>query len=100
MLEQFTLETFAPLQGDRFQLQATPDLPLTLTLAEVTSLHAANAPVGTKRVPFSLLFLGPTAPTLPQQIYQLTHNTLGSFELFLVPLGPTQEGLRYEAIFT
>jgi hypothetical protein len=34
-----------------------------------------------------------------QQIYQVEHPTLGSFELFLVPVGPDEQGMCYEAVF-
>ena len=49
---------------------------------------------------FSLLFRGPIAPVLPQRIYRLDHDTLGSMEIFLVPLGPDGQGMQYEASST
>lgn len=100
MLEQFTIETFAPLQGEQFQLTVPAAPSLSLLLAEVTPLGATNVPVGAQRAPFSLLFLGPTTPLLSQQIYPLSHPDLGRFALFLVPIDSTQEGIRYQAIFT
>jgi hypothetical protein len=30
----------------------------------------------------------------------MEHPEIGVFELFLVPIGPDEKGLRYEAIFT
>jgi hypothetical protein len=48
---------------------------------------------------FSLLFRGPLEPVFPQCIYRLSHATLGGIELFLVPLGPDGQGMRYEAVF-
>jgi len=30
----------------------------------------------------------------------MEHPGIGTFELFLVPIGPDEKGLRYEAIFT
>ncbi len=56
---------------------------------------------GTRREPFSLIFLGPEGPALPQQIHALAHPTLGPLEIFLVPIGPARDrpGLRYQAIF-
>jgi hypothetical protein len=50
--------------------------------------------------PFSLVFRGPLAPVAVQRIYPLEHATLGLFEIFLVPIGPDERGLRYEAVFT
>ena len=37
---------------------------------------------------------------MPQRIYPLVHETLGSLELFIVPIGPREGGMVYEAIFT
>lgn len=48
---------------------------------------------------FSLYFLGPKDFLLPQSIYQLTHDQLGTGALFLVPIERTENGIRYEAAF-
>jgi hypothetical protein len=32
-------------------------------------------------------------------MYQLQHERLGAFELFLVPVGQDQDGVYYEAVF-
>jgi hypothetical protein len=53
-----------------------------------------------RRAPFSTVFRGPATPILPQRIYRLQHPEIGGFELFLVPIGPDERGMRYEAIFT
>jgi hypothetical protein len=51
------------------------------------------------REPFALLFRGPKAPVLPQRIYQFDFEDLGPVEMFIVPIGPDDSGMRYEAIF-
>ena len=51
------------------------------------------------RRPFSLLFRGPPEPVLPQRLYAMEHETLGTIEIFIVPIGPDKEGMRYEAVF-
>ena len=38
-------------------------------------------------------------PVLEQMIRRLEHDELGAFELFLVPIGPDDTGMRYEAVF-
>lgn len=48
---------------------------------------------------FALVFRGSNRLVLPQQIYQLLHDRLGEFELFLVPLGRDAHGSYYEAVF-
>jgi hypothetical protein len=48
---------------------------------------------------FSVFFRGPTKPFLPQHTYSFSHDAMGAFDLFLVPIQPDGEGARYEAVF-
>lgn len=48
---------------------------------------------------FSVFFDGPADRRLPQQTYQLQHDAMGEFGLFLVPISEGENGLRYEAVF-
>lgn len=74
------------------------DDTLDLQLVEVTALGAAPADTG--RQPFSLIFRHDrTDAYLPQGIHTLDHAEMGQLMLFLVPLGPAPDGMRYEAIF-
>jgi hypothetical protein len=99
MLDRLTADSFAPHEGTDFQVDGD-DGGLTLRLAEITRYSVqSHAP---RTEPFSLLFVGPPAPVLPQRIHALDHPELGRLELFLVPLGPepgTDGGMRYEAAF-
>ena len=97
VVRTLTVETFAELAGDRFAVRVAPDATLELELIEANALGARP---GRGRAPFSVLFRGPLAPVMPQRIYPLAHETLGSLELFLVPIGPRDGGMVYEAIFT
>jgi hypothetical protein len=47
---------------------------------------------------FRLEFLGPLQPVLPQATYQV-HGGGQRHEIFIVPVGQEQSGIRYEAIF-
>lgn len=49
---------------------------------------------------FSLLFVAPAGPWLPQGTYPVTHPALGTMEIFLVPIGKMQDGNGYQAVFT
>jgi Domain of unknown function (DUF6916) len=93
VLEDWTVATFQPLLGDAFAVDAEP--ALELRLAEAT----AHDRPGAARAPFSLVFTGPPEPVLPQGIRRLEHPSLGAFELFLVPIGRDEGGVRYEAVF-
>ncbi len=99
MLETFTLQTFTPLVQDTFQLSPDPGPPLPLTLVAVKEL-GEESPVGRQGNPFALLFRSAPGVPLPQRIYRLEHAGLGSFDLFLVPIGADRTGVEYEAVFT
>lgn len=93
-LEALTIDSFAARVGESFTLEH-PQGSCTLVLAA-----CEPAGQGLGRQAFSLSFLGPAEPTLPQQIHRLGHGELGALELFLVPLGRDADGTRYEAVFT
>jgi len=97
MLEKLTAAAFAGLVGSDFRLDPAEAGIASLRLAEAKDLTSRAS--GPRRAPFTLLFRGPKAPVLPQRIYALVHETLGRLEIFLVPLGPDAEGMRYEAVF-
>ena len=76
--------------------------PVRAELIEVTNLTARGGPhaANRDRAPFSLVFRAPPETMLPQQIFAVEHDDMGILEIFLVPIGPDHEGMRYEAIFT
>jgi hypothetical protein len=47
---------------------------------------------------FRLEFLGPPDPQFAQGIFPFRIGS-DSYDIFIVPLGPTARGMRYEAIF-
>ena len=92
------LEAFTLVLGERFLMQT----PGTGTAPHAASLIEAHA-LGRDqlgRQAFSLVFEGPAAPVLPQQIYRLEHPAMDAMEMFLVPVGLSTNGVRYEAVFT
>lgn len=94
-LETITAADFEPVRGQTFRL-ASPAGDLDLRLAEVQTIETAQRAGGG----FSLTFAGAPGPYLPQAIYPLTNEKLGTLEIFLVPIGPTDGGNGYEAVFT
>ena len=98
MVAEFTVDTFAHRVGECFRIRLDSGDSLEATLVEASELGPALVAEG--RVPFSLVFLGPTEPVLPQRIYRVEHAELGALDIFLVPLGPDDVGQRYEAVFT
>ena len=109
-LQTLTAEDFRGHQGTRFRLTGgsppgNSPVYIEADLVEVTE-HVASA-TGTLRAPFSVLFHGPLEPVMPQGIYRLEHQQLGTLELFIVPVGPDEPrvpgeaptAMRYEAVF-
>lgn len=96
-----TFDLFQDRIGERFALLADGTEPLAVELVEATESGQAGGPGpgGTSRLQFSLVFLGPQEPLLPQATYALEHGDLGRLDLFLVPIGRGPGGVRYEAAF-
>ncbi len=93
-----TAQTFSPHEGTSFLVLGPEAGGAVLHLREVRAL--GRQPHAPRAEPFSLVFVGPPEPRLEQRIYELEHDALGAFELFLVPIGfDPAGGLRYEAVF-
>jgi hypothetical protein len=74
------------------------DGELKLELVEVKGYNVGpNEQGGMER--FSVFFSGPGDLKLPQHVYQLAHETMGEFEIFLVPVAGDEKSYRYEAVF-
>jgi hypothetical protein len=95
-LRSFTIETFAPLLGETFRIHPEDALPVEAELISAEPYGEQNAG---GRVAFSIVFRGPSQPVLAQMTYRIEHAVLGSFDLFIVPIGPDEAGMRYEAVF-
>lgn len=48
---------------------------------------------------FTLLFNGSNEKAFTQKLYDITHDSMGTFNLFLVPVVPDRKGMCYEAVF-
>ncbi len=92
-----TLEHFAGCVGTAFDIDMG-ESSLPLTLSEARPLPESGAP-GVRRSPFSLMFRSGSQIVLPQKLYKLKNATLGSLEIFLVPVARDKEGIVYQAIF-
>jgi hypothetical protein len=99
VLENLTHSIFAEYLGTVFQLRYSPDHSMKVELVQVTVVPAAGRLSAGRREPFSLIFRAPGGFHVPQRIYPLEHEKLGTLEIFLVPIGPDESGMRYEAVF-
>ena len=99
MLDSVTTDTFETHKGSTFRMHIDEDQVLDLELVEVTSRGEAGSPDAGRGQAFALIFRGPREAALPQRIYRLEHEKLGTLEIFLVPIGPDDTGMRFEAVF-
>ncbi|MEI8081390.1 MAG: hypothetical protein WCI74_06040 [Actinomycetes bacterium] len=103
-VEQATYEVFAPLVGECFRVRFeadSPDGPDYVEL-ELTSADLSPVPDGAMvatREPFSLIFHGDVDHPLEQRTYAVAHESLGETDIFLVPIGPSEKGMGYQAVF-
>ena len=88
-----TLTDFTPRIGKAIKVQATNG-SIDLVLDQAQELPGSIRQGGS----FRLEFQGPLQPTLGQGIYRFL---LGGDpqDIFIVPIGQTPQGIRYEAIF-
>jgi len=68
-------------------------------LSEVYAHVMQDDPRAT-RPPFSLIFKAPSSISPEQGIYQLSHDEMGAFAVFLVPVEQIKGSLLFEAAFT
>lgn len=100
MAEVLTADSFAGREGSEFAVDSPAAGTLRLTLTGVARF--ALQPGAPRPEPFSVDFVGPPQPVLPQAIYPFEHPAMGGFDLFIVPLGPISredQRMRYEAVF-
>jgi len=86
------------------QLNTTFRLPLEegeleLNLVEVSNVVAEKTEDGQSEA-FSAIFESQIPEHVEQGSYVLHHDDMGELLIFIVPIGPTDAGMRYEAIFT
>ena len=102
MTSQLEKTVFSDFLNDRFQVQIKDTESFDFTLVEVESLKShgsSKKSVQVRTKPFSLIFIGPSQPIFKQRIYHLIHPRLGSMDMFLVPVGETEAGIEYQAVF-
>ena len=104
-LATLTYDAAKAFEGSAFRVELRDGTQVALTLEDVTKPEAPQRrrPRGTvapRRDPFSMYFLGPPSPVLPQAIYVLRGDTVTFDGLFIVPIGKDGEGTEYEAVFT
>ena len=93
---------FAPRLHQQFLIRPESGAPIKAELISVTDLgQRPTAKKGhVRQRTFSIILRGPQSDAyLPQRIYSVEHGRLGKHKIFLVPIGPDEHGMRYEAVF-
>ena len=94
MLQKTTKHEFAAQLNTKFYVRLHDRPPLELELYLVAEGRSTSA-----QEQFSLFFHGPMDFNLGQGTFELEHEKMGKFPLFLVPVGPDDDGMRYQAVF-
>jgi hypothetical protein len=87
-------EEFNEVLNTEFRIAVENSEPLKLELFEITDGLCTET-----QEQFALHFRGPLEMPFPQAIRQLEHDTMGTLNLFLVPIGKNEQGMIYEAAF-
>lgn len=87
--EAFTQHTNTP-----FMVQLDEENEVSLELTEISDLK-----VSSRQEEFAVVFRGPLDKFLGQGTRLLSHESMGQFELFLVPIRHDAQGVYYEAVF-
>ena len=98
MSDRPELATFEPCVGEAFRIEPGDGSSVDLTLTEATA--GAWQPEGESAFAYELIFRGPADPILPQATYRMSNATLGSLDIFIVPLSRDAEGTTYQAVFS
>lgn len=101
MAVELELEAFEPLVGDTFRVTPSEGQPFEVVLASVEATpYGDPSTYNGRRMPFSLLFVAKDGTLVPQQTCAFSHEQHGETPLFVVPLGPQGEAMRYEAVIS
>ena len=97
MSTNLTEQEFSKHVGTQFTVALTQG-ELGLTLVEAKAyMPGENEQDGMER--FSVFFDGPPNLLLQQRTYQLRHEQMGEFDIFLTPISGDGTRFRYEAVF-
>lgn len=88
---------FESCLGQTFEIQFG-DQAVDAELIEVTGINTDTTQQGRKE-PFSAVFRALDKNAYSQGTFLIKNNTLGENAVFLVPIGPDEIGMCYEAVF-
>jgi hypothetical protein len=81
-----------------FRVDIGAAAPIELRLVRVKG-HESDVHPRSDMERFSVFFSGPSESFLPQRTYTVVHDTMGEFDIFIVPVGQESGSYLYEAVF-
>lgn len=94
MEESLTHDAFTKLLETKFQTQFDETRSVELKLIEVSEMKLYPG-----QEQFAIVLLGPSDSFLGQGTRSFTHDQIGQFEMFIVPIKQDEQGFHYEAVF-
>jgi len=94
MEPSLTHEEFSKHANTKFHVQADEN-----TQVEVELVQVSDVKLYPQQEEFSIEFRGPLDMFLGQGVRNFSHEQMGQFELFIVPIRQDQAGFYYEAVF-
>ena len=85
---------FAPLVNTKFRVLFDAADPLEIELTQISELLLTA-----RQEQFTLVFRGANEAFLGQGSRRISHDQMGEFDLFLVPISQDASGTCYEAVF-
>jgi len=98
MAGDLNAEEFSKHVNTTFRPDLGAEAQVDLELVEVRTYNSnPGDEEGMER--FSLFFMGPAQPLLPQRLYSMANDGMGTVDIFLVAIKSDSKGSRYEAVF-
>jgi hypothetical protein len=94
MLETLTLAIFSEHVNTKFRVYLDAEKSVEVELVEARDRGSIPT-----QEQFALLFIGPRDVRFDQAMYRIEHDSLGAFDLLLVPVKGNENGPGYEAVF-
>ena len=100
--DRLTEENFSRYLYSKFLIYTSPLTAIGLELIQVKQWEptsAKQAAQAAKLDSFSVLFRGPRKTALESRTYRITHEQMGTFDLFISPVNDRKKKQLYQAVF-
>ena len=93
-MAELTHEEFSKHLNTTFRIRLNDERTIDARLIDVSERL-----VSPRQERFSIVFLSSNEVLIGQGIAQFEHDEMGTFQLFIVPIGRDERGTQYEAVF-